>query len=216
MCDIGVQTHLMGVLEKKEDKETQTSVKEYADIGCQTSPIVPSKVPKSIIIPEKEDENSMSDNSFNTLEASKSADKLPFQDQGSENDEDTPFLEAWIPDIEKFISKIKPEKKASTFFMQHKKDQLFKSASQSPKGGSRQVPLSFVDEESTESSSKLASQLTNMLESYKQVCKERDYLKNLLKPYLRGVQEGFDPKQFTRKDTNSFPKILDLPTPVAG
>jgi hypothetical protein len=216
MCDTGTQTHVMGTIEKKEDKCFQTEHKEFAEFGCQVAPMNQGKTPKSIIIPEREEENSLSDNSFQTIEASKSGERFALPDNLSENDEETPLIESWIPDIEKLITKLKPEKKASTFFLQHKKDQLIKSASPSPKGSSSKLPLSFGEDESTESSSKLASQLSTMLDSYKQVCKERDYLKNLLKPYLKGAQDMVDSNKGRRNEPHQFPKILDIQTPSHG
>ena len=189
MCDIATETNLvtfMHIKPETTDACVETESIETANFECQVPPFHETKSIKQILILERDkDSQSVSENSFNTIEQSRSGDKSPQIDNLSCQDDDQDILDSWIPEIEQFIEKMKPAKKTSTFFQAHQKEKLTASADPSPRAGFK-VRFSGIvkEDESTESSVKLASHLSSMIDSYKQVCKERDYLKNLLQPYM--------------------------------
>lgn len=201
MCDTAMETDNIAETRKQKvfsDSSIQTDQTKTADFSCHPNEVIQLPQKKDIQISEKDkDDSSMLENSFNTMDASKSADKFNIQGSKSELDDDTDLAEAWIPDIEKYISKFKLEKKASTFFHLHNKEKVSSSGEQSPHTSQyRQLPDKNVEEESKEAPADLVVQLSKMFESYKQVCKERDYWKRMLKPYVNnlGLNDKNTPK----------------------
>lgn len=194
MCDIATETNLIHLGDSRPvmiEADTQTEAVEQADFECQALMPQFSKNIQQIILPEAEDDpHSLSDNSFNTIDASRSGDRSPNLGNLSDQDYEIDIVDSWIPEIEQFIEKMKPTKKASTFYQAHQREKMTASADPSPRSDFRgRFSGMLKEEESTEGSVRLASQLSSMIDSYKQVCKERDYLKNLLKPYINKTRE---------------------------
>lgn len=203
-------------MQTKVDTWTQMPSKLFADFSCQVAGYRKSKMPLNIVVRGKGRDKSGSEESFHTDTHSKTGGESISPNNMLENDEEGSSANNWLPEIEKLITNINPDKKTSTLFNQHEKDQLITPESPSPEISLSTFPVSFNYEESTENSTKLAAQLSSMVESYKQVCKERNYLKKMMQSHLRGKQDRRDSRLSKVEDSHSLPKIILLPAESLG
>jgi predicted RNA-binding protein YlxR (DUF448 family) len=201
------QSHAYIETEKVETLDVATMTPKNFDFDSPDHTIISPRTRENTFVRKEQDigdksnkSNKSSDSSFDSVMGGSTnrflPDNIPALVENLENllsEEETDIDKSLIPDIENFISKARPVKASGFYHRHHNKrdnnksfgdpddeENAFSPSVSRKASPPESRPQSRAGDESP-SNSRIVHQVSELLEVYKTVCKERDQLKTLVK-----------------------------------